>query len=244
MIGIIGAMEEEVQSLYEKMQDIEKIEKASMQFYKGKLCGKEAVVVRSGIGKVNAAICTQILVDIFQVTLVINTGIAGSLDAKVDIGDIVISDKLVYHDVEAIAFGYERGQVPRMDTLYFPANTELVTLAKQANEKVNPNIQTFVGCIASGDQFVASKEVKAEVVQLFGAKCVEMEGAAIAHTAYLSQIPCVIIRAISDKADESASVDYPTFEKQAIVHSVKLVCELLNSMIPQSAEEAVGIRIV
>ena len=231
MIGIIGAMEEEVKNLYEKMEQVEKINKASMQFYKGILCGKEVVLVRSGIGKVNATICTQILIDIFHITMVINTGIAGSLDAQVDIGDIVISDKLVYHDMEATAFGYEKGQVPRMDMLYFPADTELIRLAKQANETANPGIQTFIGCIASGDQFVANKAVKDEIVQQFGAKCVEMEGAAIAHTAYLSQIPCVVIRAISDKADESAEIDYPTFEKQAIIHSVRLVCELLENML-------------
>ena len=231
MIGIIGAMEEEVKNLYEKMEQVEKINKASMQFYKGTLCGKEVVLVRSGIGKVNATICTQILIDIFHITMVINTGIAGSLDAQVDIGDIVISDKLVYHDMEATAFGYEKGQVPRMDMLYFPADTELIRLAKQANETANPDIQTFIGCIASGDQFVANKAVKDEIVQQFGAKCVEMEGAAIAHTAYLSQIPCVVIRAISDKADESAEIDYPTFEKQAIIHSVRLVCELLENML-------------
>jgi 5''-methylthioadenosine/S-adenosylhomocysteine nucleosidase len=230
VIGIIGAMEEEVRNLREQMKEVERIEKASMQFYKGNLCGQEVVLVRSGIGKVNAAICTQLLIDVFQVTSVINTGIAGSLDAQVDIGDMVISDKLVYHDVEAIAFGYDRGQVPRMDTLYFPADTELVRRAKQANEDANPDIQTFVGCIASGDQFVASREIKDEIVRLFAAKCVEMEGTAIAHVAYLNQVPCVVIRAISDKADESASMDYPAFEKQAIIHSVKLVCELLKGM--------------
>ena len=230
VIGIIGAMEEEVRNLREQMKEVERIEKASMQFYKGNLCGQEVVLVRSGIGKVNAAICTQLLIDAFQVTSVINTGIAGSLDAQVDIGDMVISDKLVYHDVEAIAFGYDRGQVPRMDTLYFPADTELVRRAKQANEEANPDIQTFVGCIASGDQFVASREIKDEIVRLFAAKCVEMEGTAIAHVAYLNQVPCVVIRAISDKADESASMDYPAFEKQAIIHSVKLVCELLKGM--------------
>jgi len=230
VIGIIGAMEEEVRNLREQMKEVERIEKASMQFYKGNLCGQEVVLVRSGIGKVNAAICTQLLIDAFQVTSVINTGIAGSLDAQVDIGDMVISDKLVYHDVEAIAFGYDRGQVPRMDTLYFPADTELVRRAKQANEEANPDIQTFVGCIASGDQFVASREIKDEIVRLFAAKCVEMEGTAIAHVAYLNQVPCVVIRAISDKADESASMDYPAFEKQAIIHSVKLVCGLLEDM--------------
>lgn len=226
-IGIIGAMEEEVAVLKEAM-DIEKVvEYASMQFYKGVLCGKKVVVVRSGIGKVNAAVCTQILADKFNVDVLINTGIAGSLDAAIDIGDMVISTDLVEHDMDASIFGDPVGQIPRMDTFSFPADSELVKKAVLANTEANPDIKTFTGRIVSGDQFVSSAEVKDRLVKLFEAKCTEMEGAAIAHTAYLNNISCVIIRAISDKADNSATMDYPTFEKQAIKHSVKLVRNLL-----------------
>ena len=226
-IGIIGAMEEEVAVLKESM-DIEKVvEYASMQFYKGVLCGKKVVVVRSGIGKVNAAVCTQILADKFNVDILINTGIAGSLDAAIDIGDMVISTDLVEHDMDASIFGDPIGQIPRMDTFSFPADPELVKKAVQANTEANPDIKTFTGRIVSGDQFVSSAEMKDKLVRLFDAKCTEMEGAAIAHTAYLNKISCVIIRAISDKADSSATMDYPTFEKQAIKHSVKLVRNLL-----------------
>jgi adenosylhomocysteine nucleosidase len=226
-IGIIGAMEEEVAVLKESM-DIEKIvEYASMQFYKGVLCGKKVVVVRSGIGKVNAAVCAQILADKFNIDVLINTGIAGSLDASIDIGDMVISTDLVEHDMDASIFGDPVGQIPRMDTFSFPADAELVKKAVQANSEANPDIKTFTGRIVSGDQFVSSSEVKDKLVNLFDAKCTEMEGAAIAHVAYLNKISCVIIRAISDKADNSATMDYPTFEKQAIKHSVKLVRNLL-----------------
>ena len=226
-IGIIGAMEEEVAVLKESM-DIEKIvEYASMQFYKGVLCGKKVVVVRSGIGKVNAAVCAQILADKFNIDVLINTGIAGSLDASIDIGDMVISTDLVEHDMDASIFGDPVGQIPRMDTFSFPADAELVKKAVQANSEANPDIKTFTGRIVSGDQFVSSSEVKEKLVNLFDAKCTEMEGAAIAHVAYLNKISCVIIRAISDKADNSATMDYPTFEKQAIKHSVKLVRNLL-----------------
>jgi len=226
-IGIIGAMEEEVAVLKESM-DIEKIvEYASMQFYKGVLCGKKVVVVRSGIGKVNAAVCAQILADKFNIDVLINTGIAGSLDASIDIGDMVISTDLVEHDMDASIFGDPVGQIPRMDTFSFPAAAELVKKAVQANTEANPDIKTFTGRIVSGDQFVSSSEVKDKLVNLFDAKCTEMEGAAIAHVAYLNKISCVIIRAISDKADNSATMDYPTFEKQAIKHSVKLVRNLL-----------------
>lgn len=227
MIGIIGAMEEELAALKEAMTIEENVTFASMDFCKGTLCGKAVVVVRSGIGKVNAAICTQILVDKFGVDTLINTGIAGSLDANIDIGDMVISTDAVEHDMDASIFGDPIGQVPRMDTFSFPADSELVEKAKAANEEANPDIHTFVGRIVSGDQFVSSAEVKEKLVSNFGAKCTEMEGAAIAHAAYLNKVSCVIIRAISDKADNSATMDYPEFEKQAITHSVRLVKSLL-----------------
>ena len=227
MIGIIGAMDEEVARLKEEMKIEEVIEYASMQFCKGELCGKNVVVVRSGIGKVNAAICAQILADKFDVDVLINTGIAGSLDADIDIGDMVISTDLVEHDMDATIFGDPLGQVPRMDTFSFPADETLVEKAVAANQEANPDIHTFTGRIVSGDQFVSSSSVKEKLVEHFQAKCTEMEGAAIAHAAYLNRISCVIIRAISDKADNSATMDYPTFEKKAIAHSVRLVRNLL-----------------
>ncbi len=227
IIGIIGAMEEEVAALKAAMNMEETVEYASMQFCKGELCGRQVVVVRSGIGKVNAGICAQILADKFDVDVLINTGIAGSLDAAIDIGDMVISTDLVEHDMDATIFGDPLGQVPRMDTFAFPADKTLIEKAIAANREVNPDIKTFTGRIVSGDQFVSSSEVKEKLVKNFGAKCTEMEGAAIAHAAYLNKISCVIIRAISDKADNSATMDYPTFEKQAIRHSVRLVQNLL-----------------
>ncbi|GFI43190.1 5'-methylthioadenosine/S-adenosylhomocysteine nucleosidase [Lachnospiraceae bacterium] len=228
MIGIIGAMEEEVAALKDSMEVQETTEQASMIFCKGVLCGKEVVIVRSGIGKVNAGICAQILVDRFGADTLINTGIAGSLDAKIDIGDMVISTDALHHDMDATEFGYPIGQIPRMEALSFPANEELLKKAVQASEKANPDIHTFTGRIASGDQFIASREIKDRIVENFHPLCVEMEGAGIAQAAYLNQVSYVIIRAISDKADNSASVDYPTFERQAIAHSVRLVKELLT----------------
>ena len=227
IIGIIGAMEEEVAILKEAMEIEETVFYASMNFCKGKLCGKDVVIVRSGIGKVNAGICAQILVDKFNAEVLINTGIAGSLDAQIDIGDMVVSTDCVEHDMDASIFGDPVGQVPRMDTFSFPADPVLVGKALAANEEANPDIKTFAGRIVSGDQFVSSSEVKDKLVNLFGAKCTEMEGAAIAHAAYLNKVSCVIIRAISDKADNSATMDYPTFEKKAIEHSVRLVQNLL-----------------
>lgn len=222
-IGIIGAMEEEVAALREKLTDVKQLRKASMDFYSGTLHGIEAVIVRSGIGKVNAGICTQILADLYQVDAVINTGIAGSLKAEINIGDIVISTDTLQHDMDATGFGYEPGVIPRMETSIFQADAELMEKAKAACEEAVPDIQVFTGRVVSGDQFISDKGVKARITGQFGGMCTEMEGAAIAQAAYLNQIPFVIIRAISDKADDSAVVDYPTFERQAIAHSVALV---------------------
>lgn len=227
MIGIIGAMEEEVAALKEDMQEKEILVKARMEFCRGKLYGRDAVVVRSGIGKVNAAVCTQILVDEFGVDALINTGVAGSLNADIDIGDLVISTDAVHHDMDATIFGDPVGQVPRMDVFSFEADESLIQKAKAANEKANPEIRTFSGRVVSGDQFVSSAEVKERLVSQFHASCTEMEGTAIAHTAYLNDVPFVIIRAISDKADNSATMDYPAFEKEAIRHSVQLMRELI-----------------
>lgn len=226
-IGIIGAMELEVKALKEKMQITEVITKASMEFYAGTLDGIEVVVVQCGIGKVNAALCAQILADHHEVTHIINTGVAGSLDAALDIGDILISDCAVYHDMDVTALGYERGQVPQLDVKAFPADTHLTDLALRKCAEVNPDIHVMTGCVVSGDQFVSSKEVKDDILAHFNGKCTEMEGAAIAHGAYLNKIPFVIIRAISDKADDSAHMDYPTFEKAAAVHSARLVESML-----------------
>ncbi len=230
MIGIIGAMEEEVAVLKSEMEIKETLERASMTFCRGTLCNQEVVVVKSGIGKINAGICAQILVDLFHVDMLINTGIAGSCDARIDIGDLVISTDAVHHDVDAREFGYPVGQIPRMDVLAFPADEKMIKMAVEANEKANPEIHTFVGRVASGDQFIASKEVKNKIIENFAPLCCEMEGASIAQAAHLNQVPYVIVRAISDKADDSATEDYPTFEKKAIAHSVNLMKEFLTMM--------------
>ena len=163
MIGIIGAMDEEVEQLVEVMEITREETKACMTFKAGKLAGKDVVIVRSGIGKVNAGICAQILVDRFGVDTLINTGIAGSLDAQIDIGDMVISTDALHHDMDATIFGDPAGQIPRMDTLSFPADEKLVKKAVAANEKANPDIHTFTGRVVSGDQFISDKDVKERI---------------------------------------------------------------------------------
>lgn len=223
IIGIIGAMDVEVDTLKKDMKIKREVKRAGMTFCRGELCGKDAVVVRSGVGKVNAAVCTQILIDEFQVTAVVNTGIAGSLKAEINIGDMVISTDLVHHDMDAVGFGYPLGQIPQMDVFSFRADEELAELAKKACEEVNPEIQVFRGRIVSGDQFVSDRGVKEKIAGNFDGYCTEMEGAAIAQAAFLNGVPFVVVRAISDKADDSATMDYPVFERLAVEHSVKLI---------------------
>ena len=229
-IGIIGAMEVEVAILKEKMEDVRIIKKASMDFYEGTLAGKKAVVVRSGIGKVNAGICAQILADVFSVDAIINTGIAGSLNKDINIGDIVLSTDVVQHDMDATGFGYRKGQIPQMPVFFFEADETLRKLAKGVCQEVNPEIQVFEGRIASGDQFVCDQDVKDRIVSEFSAYATEMEGAAIGQAAYLNEIPFLVVRAISDKADGSAQMDYSEFEKAAVEHSVKLTLNMLAKM--------------
>ena len=229
-LGIIGAMEEEVARIKETMTEVHITERASLTFYEGILQGLPVVVVRSGIGKVNAAICTQQLIDLFETDAIINTGIAGSLDASIDIGDIVLSTDALQHDMDAIAFGYEAGVIPRMDTSEFVADTTLRSLAKEVCNEVNPEISVHEGRVVTGDQFIADKTKKDWLVSTFHGMCTEMEGAAIAQTAHNNKIPFLIIRAISDKADDSASEDYPTFEAKAITHTVNLVCEFAKRL--------------
>lgn len=201
-----------------------------MEFFKGTLQGKPVVVVRSGIGKVNAGLCAQILIDQFDVKRIINTGIAGSLDARIDIGDIVVSTEAVQHDVDATQFGYPVGQIPRLETFSFLADYDMGMIAKKACEKVNPDIHVFTGRVLTGDQFIASRAVKDYLKSNFDGLCAEMEGGAIAQAAWLNHVPFVIIRAISDKADDSAQMDYPEFEQQAIVHSVRLTEEMVRQL--------------
>ena len=210
-LGIIGAMAVEVETLKSEMENLTVTQKAGMEFYDGVLEGLQTVVVQCGVGKVNAAMCTQVLCDCFNVTHLVNTGIAGSLCAELDIGDLLISKDAMYHDFDAQHFGYEMGEVPGMGVLTFDADEELIAYAQAAAETVNPG-HSRIGRVASGDVFVAEKAVKENIIAKTGALCTEMEGTAIAHVAFRNKLPFVILRAISDKADDSAEMDYPTFE--------------------------------
>lgn len=224
-LGIIGAMDVEVAILKEKLENSRVTTVGRMRFFEGTLSGLDVVVVQCGVGKVHAAMCAQTLCDRFGVTHLVNTGIAGSLDASLDIGDVVVSRDAMQHDFDCNHFGYPMCKIPGLDVTAFPANQEMIDLAFAASESLKPG-HTKMGRVATGDQFVATQELKDQIIRRTQANCTEMEGAAIAQAAYVNGVPFVILRAISDKADHSAEMDYPTFEKMAAEHCAA-VTELL-----------------
>ena len=228
-VGIIGAMDEEVEILINNMQDKDVVEKAGMKYYVGKLSGKEVIVVKCGIGKINATICSQILISEFGVNVIINSGVAGALDNNLNIGDIVVSRDTLNHDMDTTAFGDEYGMIPRMDESIFKGDVKLIDLALECGKKHNINV--VIGRVLSGDQFIASKEKKDWLVSQFSGTCAEMEGVAIGQTSYLNKIPFIILRAISDKADGSAKVSYEDFKEQAIVNLSNILMDMLETNI-------------
>ena len=170
------------------------------------------------------------MIDMYNVTHIINTGVAGSLNIKLDIGDILVSDDALHHDMDATIFGYKPGEVPQLGMREFKADETLKKFAVEACTEVNKDIHVLTGRVVSGDQFISSKDVKERLISEYNGDCAEMEGASIAHVATLNNIPFVIIRAISDKADDSAEMDYPTFETAAAKHSARLVERMMELM--------------
>ena len=209
MIGIIGAMDVEIEALVSQMSSKEQIAIHNLNFYKGSLFNKDVIIVKCGIGKVNAAICTQTMILNFKVDRIINTGIAGAVGNSLNIYDFVISTQAVYHDFDTQFFGYKLGQVPGMPE-YFKADEKLVEKVAGAFENTSFAKEHKIkkGLIASGDQFIAGGEKKAFIINTFHPECVEMEGCAIAHTCHASNIPFVIIRCMSDAADENVKTTY------------------------------------
>ena len=228
-LGIIGAMDVEVALLKEKMENTVSATHAGTTYHEGTLEGVRVVLVQCGVGKVNAALCAQIMISVFGVTHIVNTGIAGSLCAELDIGDLVVSKDAMYHDFDCVHFGYEMGRVPGMYVTAFPADATMVEKAFAVADAVHPG-HAKIGRVATGDLFVATKPAKEAIIEKTGALCTEMEGAAIAHVAYRNRVPFVIIRAISDKADNSAEMDYPVFEAIAARRCARVTMMMAKSL--------------
>ena len=227
-IGIIGAMKPEVDTLKENMLVTRQETKGEMEFFEGKVGTMNAVVVQCGMGKVNAAICAQILKDDFYVTHIINTGVAGSLNENLNIGDFVVSVDAVQHDFTVEAIGFRKGEIPYTGQVAFAADEGLRQKAVQALKIALPQVRAVEGRVCSGDQFISSQEVKDRIVAEFNGDCAEMEGAAIAHVCYLNKIPFVILRAISDKADDSSPMSFEEFTNLAAKNSASLVKFMLE----------------
>ncbi|MBV7275028.1 5'-methylthioadenosine/adenosylhomocysteine nucleosidase [Clostridiaceae bacterium UIB06] len=225
-IGIIGAMDEELEILLKEMESEKTVVKANMSFKSGRLYNKDVVVVRSGIGKVNSAICAQILIDDFDVDKIINVGIAGGIGKDVYPGDIVIADSLVQHDIDTSAFGDEIGQIPRLDTYDFKCDKNLVEKAISACENIK-DIKNFVGRIVTGDQFICNTDKIIWLNEKFNGIACEMEGGSIAQVCYLNNIAFVVIRSISDNGNNGAHMDYEKFKPIAIKNSTEILKNML-----------------
>lgn len=230
LIGIIGAMNEEVIELKTIMTSIVEEKLGDLIFFKGELKDKKVVLVESGIGKVNAAICATLMKTHFNVDKLFFTGVAGGVNPKINIGDIVIGSDLVEHDFDCTAFGYELGKIPRMSEYQFKADEALKRIAVEVATEAFGAEKVWIGRIVSGDQFVASPEKIKWLKETFNAYCTEMEGAAVAHVCYLFELPFLIIRAISDKADDDAKVDYPEFVKLAAKNSKTIIEKILEKI--------------
>ena len=228
-LGIISAMEEELAPLLEAMEVESTNTKANMTFNKGKLWGKDVIAVVSGIGKVNAAICAQILASEYRVDTLINVGVAGGIGKDVYPGDVVIGDSLVEHDMDATKFGDKHGQIPRLDVFDFKSDKTLVETAKKACDSLE-NINSFVGRIVSGDEFVSDIDRIKWLQDTYEAISCEMEGASIAHVAYLNNIKFVVIRSISDNANNGAHMDYEKFTPIAVKNSTRILKRMLEMM--------------
>ncbi|MBY0011012.1 5'-methylthioadenosine/adenosylhomocysteine nucleosidase [Paenibacillus typhae] len=209
IIGLIGAMDEEIELLLSSMENKQTAVKAGVTYYSGDVFGRKAVLCKSGVGKVNAAVTTQILLDTFGVSKVLFTGVAGAVHPLLDIGDIVISSACIQHDMDVTALGYPKGVIPYQEVSVFTADENLVKLAEQACKELKQHFVT--GIVLSGDQFIASSEAVEALYRELNGACAEMEGAAVAQVCYMNEAPFVIIRSMSDKADGSAHVSYNEF---------------------------------
>jgi adenosylhomocysteine nucleosidase len=228
-IGIIGAMQEEIELLLEQMDNKQTEIHAGISYHRGVFRGKKVVLTRSGVGKVNAAVCTQILIDKFGADAVLFTGVAGAVDPDLNIGDIVISSSSLQHDIDVTALGFPRGTIPYQDISEYNADEKLVALAEEAGRALYPG-RCKVGKILSGDQFIADREVVKTLHEQFEGACTEMEGASVAQVCFMNGIPHVIIRSMSDKADGSAHVNFAEFTVEASNRSYAIVEKMVASL--------------
>lgn len=226
-IGIIGAMDEEIERLLDVITDTKQTLHAGITYYEGQLCGLPVILCKSGVGKVNAAVCTQVLIDRFSAERIIFTGVAGAVDPALEIGDLVISTECLQHDMDASALGFKRGEIPYAKLSVFPADEQLIMVAYESGKSLF-ELKVVKGRVLSGDQFIADKAVVQALYEEFQGACLEMEGAAVAQVCFMNQVPYVVIRSMSDKADGSAHVNFRAFTQLAAERSSALVRTMLE----------------
>ena len=226
MIGIIGAMQTEVDLLISKIEDAKTKTVSGIDFVSGKISNREVVVAKCGIGKVFAALCAQTMILEYGVELLINTGVGGAISCELDIGDIAVSDFVVQHDMDTTALGDPAGLISGINVVKIAAATDVVAAICSAAER--KDARYLVGTIASGDTFISSSEKKKKIADTFGAVVCEMEGAAIGQVCYVNNVPFCIVRAVSDKADGSSGVDYMTFVSAAAEKNANVLLEFLK----------------
>ncbi|MDQ0417685.1 adenosylhomocysteine nucleosidase [Croceifilum oryzae] len=228
-IGIIGAMDSEIARFLEDLTEKQVHQIHGFSYYEGMMAGREVVITKSGVGKVNAAICATTLISHFQVKSVLFTGVAGAVHPDLEIGDIVVSSECQYHDVDVTALGFVRGQIPFQETSIFPADPALVQWAEEAGQEMD-GVQVKVGKVLSGDQFISSVEAVHMLREELQGACVEMEGAAVAHVCFMLKTPFIVIRSMSDRADHSAHVNFEEFTILAADRSYTMVSYLLHKI--------------
>ncbi len=226
MVGIICAVQEEIEALKTHMQDVKTQKIFNIDFYIGKIGNKECIATLCGVGKVNSARTTQLLIDNFEIEYVINVGVAGGLNPDVKIGDVVIGEKLVQHDFDISSFGHEKGELAGGLGKYMYSDKSLVEKAKELSLK-DDDVNAIVGTIATGDQFIVDKEVSQNIRKEFGADCVEMEGGSIAQVCYLDNVSFIVLRSISDSPNNDNTIDYQTF----VSSSSEVITNFLESFL-------------
>lgn len=229
-LGLIGAMAEEIERFHQDMTDVRSTQYAGIDFYEGNFLGMAVVLCKSGVGKVNAAVCTQLLIDRFLVEAVIFTGVAGALHPSLTIGDLVISSECMQHDMDVTALGFDRGVIPYQELSVFPADETLLQLAMECGNELEGRA-VVSGRILSGDQFIADRERVAELYEHMQGVCTEMEGAAVAQVCTMNRIPYVVIRSMSDKADGSAHMNFAEFTQLASDNSYGIVEKLVSRLV-------------
>ncbi len=227
MIGIIGAMNVEVDALKQGLEDKSEEIISNISFVSGKFSGVDAVIAKCDPGKVNAAICAQAMIMKYAPEMIINVGVAGSLSNSLDIGEIVVGECSVQYDMDTTALGDKKGFVSGIGMIEFVCGKEIADKILQAGDAC-PDLKCTIGKIATGDRFVADDKIREEIVKEFGCIACEMEGAAIGHVCAANKVPYGILRSISDKADGSSHMDYPTFTKLAARNSVKIINEFFK----------------